>query len=76
MLRPVTNPAAARWLLAEFEATDLDEISVEFYDERSDSSYWLPVYAQPMFVLKSQMEPGAGMHITESDYADPVRWWL
>ena len=75
MLRPVTNPAAARWLLAEFDATDPVEVSTDSYSPEL-GDWTRTVHAQAMFAVKSQMEPGAVMHVTESDYTDPVRWWL
>jgi hypothetical protein len=64
---------AAQWLLAEFDATDTASLAV--YDEYADD-YQLPYYVQPMFQLKDDMEPGAGMHVTPSDYRDPGRYWL
>jgi hypothetical protein len=74
MPEPAANPAAARWLLAEFDATDPAEVDIASYDAVTDD--WLrPVHVQAMFTVKSQNEPGAVMRVTESDYADPLRWW-
>ncbi len=66
------DPAAA-WLIAEYDATDPADLAI--YDEATDD-YQRPAHMQPMFQLKSDMEPCAGMHVTGSDYRDPGRWWL
>lgn len=34
------------------------------------------VHVQPIFTLKSAMDPGEPMRVTASDYHDPARWWL
>jgi hypothetical protein len=65
---------AAAWLLAEFDATNVEDIT-EAYDPES-RQWWWPVYVQPMFTLKSLMHPGLGMRVGQADYTDPQRWWL
>jgi hypothetical protein len=72
MLEQQGGSHAAAWLLAEFEATDLADI-IAAQDERT---WHGPVYVQPMFTVKSLMHPGLGMRVDQSDYADPMRWWL
>ena len=69
---PAPNPAA-QWLLAEYDATD--NIFENFEDDVS-GLYWQGLYVQPLFRLKSDMEPGAEMRVTANDYRDPGRWWL
>lgn len=64
---PLQDPAlAARWLLAEYEATDVDD----------DIRLLAHVTVQPIFTLKSVYDPGEPMRITSSDYQDHGRWWL
>ena len=75
MPEPSANPAAARWLLAEFDAIDPADVLAERYDYAADD-YWRPVHVQEMFTLKSVMDHGATMRVTQGDYADPMRWWL
>jgi hypothetical protein len=55
----------ADWLLAEFDATDLDD------DIRGQAR----VAVQPMIALKSPYS-GNPMTVRSSDYGDPDRWWL
>jgi hypothetical protein len=66
------NPAA-EWLLADFDATAADHFEV--YDEDADELI-RPAGIQPMFMFKTDMEPGAEMRVTQNDYADRDRWWL
>lgn len=68
----VPNPAAD-WLLAEFDDNDLNYIEV--YNPDADEVAG-PACVQPMFTLKTDMEPGTGMCITQDDYADHDRWWF
>jgi hypothetical protein len=67
--KPLT-PAAATWLLAEYDATDPGEVAERSRNE--DRS----VVVQPIFTLKSIYEPGDSMRVTASDYGDNGRWWL
>jgi hypothetical protein len=67
--KPLT-PAAAAWLLAEYDATDPGEVAERSRNE--DRS----VVVQPIFTLKSIYEPGDSMRVTASDYGDNGRWWL
>jgi hypothetical protein len=64
---------AADWLLDQYEATDPDDIEV--YDEDA-GEYRRSAYIQPMFQLKSDVEPGKTMRVTRADYADAGRWRL
>jgi hypothetical protein len=72
----MTDPGApARWLIAEFEATDLEEYETDALTEAVLGPFG-SVYVQPFFTLKSVMDTGASMHVTASDYADAGRRWL
>ena len=64
---PPEDPArAAEWLLAEYDATDVDD------DIRRPAR----VTIQPVFTLKSVQDPGEPMRVAAPDYKDPDRWWL
>jgi len=64
---PPQDPAlAARWLLAEYDATDVDD----------DIRLLAHVTVQPIFTLKSVHDPGEPMRVRSLDYHDPARWWL
>lgn len=66
---------AARWLIAEFDATCPDEVSTG--SRNPVLGEWSrPVHVNPMIKLKSVMDPGAAMRVWQSDYNDPLRWWL
>ena len=72
----MTDPGApARWLIAEFEATDLEDYETDTLTEAVLGPR-CSVYVQPLFTLKSVMEAGAFMRVTASDYGDSGRWWL
>jgi hypothetical protein len=59
---------AADWLIAEYDATGIDDIG-EFINGRR-------VTVQPMIRLKSDMDAGEPMSTAWTDYLDPGRWWL
>jgi hypothetical protein len=61
MTSPVTP---ADWLLAEYDATDVDE----------DIRLEVRVRVQPMISLKSPYSANP-MTVRGSDYGDPDRWW-
>ena len=63
----MTYPATpADWLLAEYDATDIDELI-----ERLEAIPW-----RPIFTLKNVSDPGEPMRVQTADYRDPDRWWL
>ncbi len=63
---PPQDPAlAARWLLAEYEATDVDE----------DIRLQARVAVQPMIAFKGPYTANP-MVVRKTDYGDPDRWWL
>jgi hypothetical protein len=63
---PPDDPArAADWLLAEYDATDVDD------DIRRPAR----VTIQPMITFKSPYSSNP-MTVRVSDYHDPDRWWL
>jgi hypothetical protein len=63
----MTYPATpADWLLAEYDAVDIDELI-----ERLEAIPW-----RPIFTLKNVSDPGEPMRVQTSDYRDPDRWWL
>jgi hypothetical protein len=53
------------WLLAHYER-----------DRHADPGRRGSVSVQPLFTLKSLMDPGGFMRVTAADYADTGRWWL
>lgn len=73
---PMTDPSApARWLIAEYDATDPDGYT-RHDSEESAPAFFGSVYVQPIFALKSVMDAGQPMRVTSSDYTDPGRRWL
>jgi hypothetical protein len=54
---------AAEWLLAEYDATDIDELT--------DSIG--AVQIRPICTLKSLLNGGVPMRVTAADYQDPDR---
>jgi hypothetical protein len=64
--RPQDPVRAAEWLLAEYDATDVDD----------DIRLLARVAVQPIFTLKSVHDPGEPMRVRSSDYHDLTRWWL
>lgn len=70
---PEQAKTAADWLLAEFDATDVNQLAV--FDEDTDAWVWPPC-VQPMFTIKPDMDSGAEMSVRPADYKDPERWWL
>jgi hypothetical protein len=59
-------PTPADWLLAEYDATDIEEF-IECPE---------PVLPRRIFTLKSVMDPGCPMRVSTSDHQDPDRCWL
>jgi len=53
------------WLLARYER-----------GRQADPGRRESVSVQPLFTLKSLMDPGGFMRVTAADYADTGRWWL
>jgi hypothetical protein len=73
---PVTDLSApVRWLIAEYDATDLDACTRD-ESEESALEFFGSVHVQPIFSLKSVMDAGQSMRVTAGDYSDPGRWWL
>lgn len=70
------SSAVTRWLIAEYEAADLDCYPG---DAESGSAVLGPgatVYVQPIFTLRSILHAGNAMRVIRADYDDPGRWWL
>ena len=65
-IQPEDPARAARWLLAEYDATDVDDCI----------RLLARVTVQPLFTLKSAQDPGEPMRVAVPDYQDPDRWWL
>ena len=65
-IQPEDPARAAEWLLAEYDATDVDD-SIRLLAH---------VTVQPLFTLKSVHDPGEPMRVAVPDYQDPDRWWL
>jgi hypothetical protein len=53
------------WLLARYEK-----------GREADAGCRESVPAQPLFTLKSMMDPDGFMRVTAADYGDTGRWWL
>jgi hypothetical protein len=65
----------AQWLIAEYEATDLDG----YIADDAPGAVLGPsgsVYVQPIFTLKRITDSGNPMRVCQRDYLDPARWWL
>jgi hypothetical protein len=58
---------AAAWLLAEYDATDLEELA---------DSIGAVQASRTICVLKTILDGGVPMRITAQEYQDPDRWWL
>jgi hypothetical protein len=65
-IQPEDPARAAECLLAEYDATDVDECI----------RLLARVTVQPVFTLKSVQDPGEPMKVAVPDYQDPDRWWL
>ena len=65
-IQPEDPARAAQWLLAEYDATDIDELA--------DSIG--AVHIRPICVLKSLLNGGVPMRVTAADYQDPDRCCL
>lgn len=71
----MSSSTPAQWLIAEYEAADLDGYIAD------DAPGAVPgpggtVYVQPIFTLKRVTDAGHPMRVREFDYHDPARWWL
>ena len=64
--RPESARAAA-WLLAEYDATDLEELA---------DSIGAVQARRPICVLKTILDGGVPMRITAQEYQNPDRWPL
>ena len=65
---PPEDPArAAAWLLAEYDATDIEELA---------DSIGAVQARRTICVLKTLLDGGSPMRVTAPDYHDPDRWWL
>ena len=62
--KPLT-PTPGDWLLARYEK-----------GREVDAGRRESVPVQPLFTLKSVMDPGGFMRVTAADYSDTGRWWL
>jgi len=58
---------AAEWLLAEYDATDIEELA---------GSIGAVQARRTICVLKTLLDGGSPMRVTATDYHDPDRWWL
>ena len=62
-IQPEGSARAAQWLLAEYDATDIEELV--------DSIG--AVQIRPICTLKSLFDGGVPMRVTAADYQDPDR---
>ena len=63
-IQPEDTARAAQWLLAEYDATDIDELA---------DSIGAVQARRPICVLKTLLDGGAPMRVTAADYQDPDR---
>jgi len=64
---PGDSARAADWLLAEYDATDTEELADRIGAVQACRS---------ICVLKTLLDGGSPMRVTAPDYDDPDRWWL
>jgi hypothetical protein len=64
---PEDSARAAEWLLAEYDATDIEELA---------GSIGAVQAHRTICVLKTLLDGGSPMRVTAPDYHDPDRWWL
>ena len=63
-IRPEDPARAAAWLLAEYDATDIDELADSIGAVQARRS---------ICVLKTLLDGGTPMRVTAADYQDPDR---
>ena len=63
-VEPEDSARAVQWLLAEYDATDIDELA---------DSIGAVQARRPICVLKSLLDGGVPMRVTAGDYQDPDR---
>ncbi len=63
-IQPEDSARAAEWLLAEYDATDIDELA---------DSIGAVQARRPICVLKTLLDSGVPMRVTAADYQDPGR---
>ena len=71
----MTAPPALDWLHAEFE----QNLECRRWKSRNrcfDEHWHGPSAIRPMIQLRSLLDSGKAMHVTQTDYLDPDRWWL
>jgi hypothetical protein len=66
-IQPEDTARATAWLLAEYDATDIEELA--------DSIGAVQAH-RPICRLKTLLDGGVPMRVTVSDYQDPDRRWL
>jgi hypothetical protein len=62
-IQPEDSARAAEWLLAEYDATDIDELTDSIGADQ----------IRPICTLKSLPNGGVPMRVTAADYQDPDR---
>jgi hypothetical protein len=66
---------AVEWLHADFEQ-GLQRYQRKLRFGALDREWRGPLAVRPMIQLRSDLDRGASMRITQADYQDPDRWWL
>jgi hypothetical protein len=69
-----TRPAL-QWLCEEFEPA-LRRYQRHVRARSLDEHWHGPSVVRPMIQLRSLLDGGKAMTITQADYRDPDRWWL
>lgn len=71
----MTSPTAPQWLFEEFEPA-LRRYQRHVRARSIDEHWHGPSVVRPMIQLRSLLDGGKAMTITQADYRDPDRWWL
>ena len=71
----MTPPAALQWLGEEFEPA-LRRSQRHARARSLDERWHGPAVVRPMIQLRSLLDGGKAMTITQADYHDPDRCWL
>ena len=63
-IQPEESARAAKWMLAEYDATDVDDVA---------DSIGAVQARRPICTLKTLLDGGVPMRVTAADYQDPDR---
>ena len=71
----MTSPTALQWLCEEFVPA-LHRYQRQAHARSLDKHWHGPSVVRPMIQLRSLLDGGKAMTITQADYHDPDRCWL